>query len=127
MKKLLGLIAAFSIVASSVVAGDIKIASDNELAGVSAQGFVGPINFNMANMNLGIMGNQIAKFKLNNHIVDSLIISGDAQKNAFMPINNNHSASNVTLNMVFVMNSTIKGDIKISNNLRAILTNNFLQ
>ncbi len=129
MKKI-AILTLFSVL---VFAGKIEMVDDNELSDISAQGF---------SLNYQVMDNAIKNslsygtykgvsnsvssslFKYTgvpSSLVDSIMISGFAQKDAFVPINAVNSAVNVPINIVFVMNSKITGGININNQLQSAL------
>ncbi len=119
-------------------AGKLEMVDDSELSDISAQGFT---------LNYQVMDNAIKNslsygaykssdairvnsslFKytgIPSSLVDSIMISGFAQKDAFVPINAVNSAVNVPINIVFVMNSKITGGINITNQLQSALKQPF--
>ena len=120
------------LAAISMSAGALEQVSDNELAGISAQGF--SMNFqvidsvvnNSSTFNNNIAGDSYSANTVNINtdsfsMLDSMMISGTAQQNAFAPVNAVNSAVNVPINIVFVLNSQVSGGINITNSLNAAL------
>ncbi len=115
-------------------AGTIERVDDNELSDISAQGF--SLNYQVMdnaiknslaygtykNANPIRINSSLFKYAgVPSSLVDSIMISGFAQKDAFVPINAVNSAVNVPINIVFVMNSKITGGINITNQLQSAL------
>jgi len=134
MKKLSYFIIMFMLLCISSFAGSIKVLDDKELSEISAQGF--SLNYqvmddaiksslafpNYTATNLSGGNPNLFKYSgMPTNLVDSLMISGFAQKDAFVPINAVNSSVNVPINIVFVMNSKITGGININNQLQSAL------
>ncbi len=119
-RAILGLIAALCM-SGTVLAGEIKMVDDAALAEVSAQGF----NLNFQTIDSVINSNNsyriVSNLPRELSMVDSMMISGAAQQNAFVPVNAVNSAVNVPINIVIVMDSQISGGININNILDAAL------
>ena len=121
MKRLImGLVTACILVVGGY-AGEIEMVDDAALASVSAQGF--NINFQTIDsvINSNNTYNVVSNLPSQLNMVDSLMISGMAQQDAFVPVNAVNSAVNVPINIVIVMDSHISGGINISNILDAAL------
>ncbi|WP_200762615.1 hypothetical protein [Nitrosophilus alvini] len=117
-RTIAGLLTAL-ILALPSMAADIQRVSDSELEEISAQGF--SINFQTMDsvINSGNTFNITTHLPSTLNMVDSLMISGASQQNAFVPVNAVNSAVNVPINIVIVMDSMISGGINISNVLDA--------
>ncbi len=122
-----------AILSISLLAGGIEVVKDDELSDISAQGFSlnyqvmddaikSSLAFNTLPTSQTISPNSF-KFSANmpTNLVDSVMVSGLAQKDAFVPINAVNSAVNVPINIIFVMNSKITGGININNQLQSAL------
>ena len=127
MKKLLTSVLTAALLGVGAMAGQIQMVNDSELESVSAQGFF--LNFQTIDTVLqGTNGGYTPQsmVQLNPRqlsMVDSLFVSGNAQQNAFVPVNAVNSAVNVPINIVIVMNSQLSGGININNMLSAAVTN----
>jgi len=127
MKKLLTSVLTAALLGVGAMAGQIQMVNDSELESVSAQGFF--LNFQTIDTVLqGTNGGYTPQsmVQLNPRqlsMVDSLFVSGNAQQNAFVPVNAANSAVNVPINIVIVMNSQLSGGININNMLNAAVTN----
>ena len=132
MKRLIAGLMLCCLAVISMSAGALEQVSDNELAGISAQGF--SMNFqvidsvvnNSSTFNNNIAGDSYSANTVNINtdsfsMLDSMMISGTAQQNAFAPVNAVNSAVNVPINIVFVLNSQVSGGINITNSLNAAL------
>ncbi len=133
MKKALYLLFISAILSVYSTAGGIEVVKDEELSDISAQGFnlnyqvmddaiKSSLAFNTLPVTHTISSNAF-KFSadLPTNLVDSVMVSGLAQKDAFVPINAVNSAVNVPINIIFVMNSKITGGININNQLQSAL------
>jgi len=122
-----------AILSLSLAAGEIEVVKDDELSDISAQGFSlnyqvmddaikSSLAFNTLPASETISSSAF-KFSSNlpTNLVDSVMVSGFAQKDAFVPINAVNSAVNVPINIIFVMNSKITGGININNQLQSAL------
>lgn len=120
-KSIAGLITTL-ILALPSISADIQRVSDSELENISAQGF--SVNFQTMDSvtNSGNTFNVTTNMPSTMSMVDSLMISGAAQQNAFVPVNAVNSAVNVPINIVIVMDSMIDGGININNMLNATNT-----
>ena len=116
----MGLITAVMLTLSGY-AGQIQMVDDEALASVSAQGF--NINFQTIDsvINSNNTYNVVSNLPSQLNMVDSLMVSGMAQQNAFVPVNAVNSAVNVPINIVIVMNSQLGGGINVNNILDAAL------
>jgi len=123
MRRLLTSAITAALIGVSATAGSITLADDSELAGVSAQGFT--INFqtidSVITSSTQVQPGYVRIDTSNVSMVDSVMVSGNAQQNAFVPINAVNSAVNVPINIVIVMKSHIGGNINISNVLHSSL------
>ncbi|HHG73902.1 MAG TPA: hypothetical protein ENK22_02565 [Persephonella sp.] len=107
-------------------AGSIVEISDSELDSVYAQGFNFTINTdNLRSFNLGgnLYSINVGDINVNDgglqfNLNSSLMLSGNAQQNAFMPINIVDSAVNIPINIVVIMGDN-SGSINISNLLNS--------
>ncbi len=131
MRKLISLIIA-GIIIGSASAYELKNVDDSELDSIYAQGFVlngqmfsnpiftGTIGGNLYNMTIGDI--QI-EGGLQMNLDSSLMLSGNAQQNAFIPINVVDSAVNIPINIVVIMGDN-NGNIDINNVLNSINNSN---
>ncbi|WP_281951384.1 hypothetical protein [Nitrosophilus kaiyonis] len=127
MRKLIASIITAAICIIGANAGSIELANDNELESVSAQGFV--MNFqtidsainsaSLPSSNGGVSTDFVQINARHFNMLDSLMISGNAQQNAFVPVNAVNSAVNVPINIVIVLNSHLGGGINVNNILNA--------
>ena len=126
MKKLLAILLT-GMIFSSVYATDLQKLSDKELDGIYAQGFTlngqifdNPVlagNTESFSYGVGVGDIQIeggAQFNLDS----SLMLSGNAQQNAFIPINIVDSAVNIPINIVVIMGDNY-GNVNIKNLLKS--------
>ena len=126
MRRLLMSVLISGMVLGVSNAGSIVEISDNELDAVYAQGFDFSISTdnlrsfniggNLYNINVGdinVNGGGL-QFNLNS----SLMLSGNAQQNAFMPINIVDSAVNIPINIVVIMGDN-NGSVNLSNLLNS--------
>ena len=122
MRKMLVKLSMVVSLALSLSAANLQMISDNELESVSAQGF--SLNFQTFDAAMkqlsALNGGQIAIRPKIGNIVDSVVISGNAQQNAFAPINASNSAVNQAINIVIVMNSKVHGGVNINNLMGAL-------
>lgn len=127
MKKLLTSVLTAALLGVGAMAGQIQMVNDSELESVSAQGFF--LNFQtidtvLQGTNSGYTPQSMVQLNPRQlSMVDSLFVSGNAQQNAFVPVNAANSAVNVPINIVIVMNSQLSGGININNMLNAAVTN----
>jgi hypothetical protein len=121
MKKLVASIMTVALMSIGLNAANLELISDSELESVSAQGF--HINFQtvdtVLNSATGASAPSVLEIGNVNNLIDSVLISGNAQQNAFVPVNASNSAVNVPINIVIIMNSRLGGGVKISNILNA--------
>ncbi|ACO04724.1 hypothetical protein PERMA_1029 [Persephonella marina EX-H1] len=127
MRKLLTLVMA-GLILGSASAYELKKVDDTELEDIYAQGFVlngqmfsnpiftGTIGGNLYNMSIGDI--QI-EGGLQMNLDSSLMLSGNAQQNAFIPINVVDSAVNIPINIVVIMGDN-NGTVDINNVLNSI-------
>ncbi len=107
-------------------AGSIVEISDNELDTVYAQGFDFTINTdNLRSFNIGgnLYNINVGDININDgglqfNLNSSLMLSGNAQQNAVMPINIVDSAVNIPINIVVIMGDN-SGSINLSNLLNS--------
>ncbi|ACO04303.1 hypothetical protein PERMA_1035 [Persephonella marina EX-H1] len=131
MRKLLTLVMA-GLILGSASAYELKKVDDTELEDIYAQGFVlngqmfsnpiftGTIGGNLYNMSIGDI--QI-EGGLQMNLDSSLMLSGNAQQNAFIPINVVDSAVNIPINIVVIMGDN-NGTVDINNILKSINRSN---
>ena len=127
MRKLLTLVMA-GLILGSASAYELKKVDDTELEDIYAQGFVlngqmfsnpiftGTIGGNLYSMSIGDI--QI-EGGLQMNLDSSLMLSGNAQQNAFIPINVVDSAVNIPINIVVIMGDN-NGTVDINNILKSI-------
>ena len=122
MKKILASIALVLGFVLPLAAGNIQMIDGSELESVSAQGFTFNFQtFDAAFKDFSMLdGKTLAIRPRVGNIVDSVMISGHAQENAFAPVNAANSAVNQAINIVIIMNSNVKGGINISNLMGAL-------
>jgi len=107
-------------------AGDIIEVSDSQLDTVYAQGFNFTLNTdNLRSFNIGgnLYNINVGDININDgglqfNLNSSLILSGNAQQNAVMPINIVDSAVNIPINIVVIMGDN-SGTINLSNLLNS--------
>ncbi|WP_456401350.1 hypothetical protein [Persephonella sp.] len=130
-KKMMSLLMA-CIIAGSSFGFELKKVEDSELDDIYAQGvvlngqmfgnpiFTGTIGGNLYNMSIGDI--QI-EGGLQFNLESSMMLSGNAQQNAFIPINVVDSAVNIPINIVVIMGDN-NGTIDINNVLNSINKSN---
>jgi len=112
-------------------AGSVTEISDAELDSVYAQGFNFTINTdNLRTFNVGnnIYNVDVGDITVNDgglqfNLNSSLVLSGNAQQNAFMPINIVDSAVNIPINIIVIRGDN-NGTINISNLLNSFNKSN---
>ncbi|WP_457622519.1 hypothetical protein [Persephonella sp.] len=127
MRKLISILMA-ALILGSASAYELKKVEDTELDDIYAQGFTlngqifsnpiftGTIGGNLYNMTIGDI--QI-EGGLQMNLESSLLLSGNAQQNAFIPINVVDSAVNIPINIVVIMGDN-NGTVDINNILNSI-------
>ncbi len=133
MRRLIGAVLCSGIILSGAFGENISQVSDSELDSVYAQGFNFDINIDhMKSFHIGenIYSIDIGDININDggmqfNLNSSLMLSDNAQSNAFMPINIVDSAVNIPINIVVIMGDN-NGSINISNLLNSINKSNFI-
>ncbi|SNZ02585.1 hypothetical protein SAMN06265182_0157 [Persephonella hydrogeniphila] len=131
MKKLVMSVICSGLLFGLSTAGGLVEISDNELDSVYAQGFNFTINTdNLRTFNVGenIYNVDVGDITVNDgglqfNLDSSLVLSGNAQQNAFMPINIVDSAVNIPINIIVIKGDN-NGTINISNLLNSFNKSN---
>ncbi|WP_457625880.1 hypothetical protein [Persephonella sp.] len=131
MRKLVTSVVLTGLLFGLSSAGSVTEISDAELDSVYAQGFNFTINTdNLRTFNVGdnIYNVDVGDITVNDgglqfNLNSSLVLSGNAQQNAFMPINIVDSAVNIPINIIVIRGDN-NGTINISNLLNSFNKSN---
>ncbi len=129
MKRLIGLLIGIGITVGYSF-GDMVEVSDSELDSVYAQGIyinvpaletIDVTNQINGDLDIGTYANidQLIIDTPQVNLNDSIMLSGNAQQNAFMPINITNSSVNMPINIIIITGDN-NGNIDINNVLDAI-------
>ncbi|WP_456383446.1 hypothetical protein [Persephonella sp.] len=128
MKRLITAVVCAAVLATETVAGSLTEISDQQLDNIYAQGFFTEQLVNSQVPDGFTIGDNTYYMNVGDITIDgglqlnldsSLLLSGNAQQNAFIPINVVDSAVNIPINIVVIMGDN-NGSINISNLLESI-------